>query len=225
VAVILRSQIHESQVTVVAKSKLSIQKSRLILHSRLLPFETHLYLLCTAFSVYKYFYEFLKLMVCIFSGIVTSQNSSRPVTYDSIFVNGITLAIMPRCWNYATVTLTFNCLCSCFLSYMGLNKHKVEWECKIIIPYTYVYVWAFSQIQHNHSLRLPLRTVRPIYNTGVPLPSRCCILYIFSATISTEYFKHAAHSPFFSSKCRLFHNATFFGLYIIHILHRECAKI
>jgi len=43
--------------------------------------------------------------------------------------------------------------------------------------------------------------------------------------ISTEYFKHAAHSPFFSSKCRLFHNATFFGSCIIHILHTGCAKI
>jgi len=28
--------------------------------------------------------------------------------------------------------------------------------------------------------------------------------------------------PFFSSKCRLFHNAAFFGSCIIHILHTEC---
>jgi hypothetical protein len=63
-----------------------------------------------------------------------------------------------------------------------------------------------------------------IYRTGVPLLSRCCILYIFSATISTEYFKHAAHSAFFSSKCRLFHNATFFGSCIIHILHTGVLK-
>jgi len=50
--------------------------------------------------------------------------------------------------------------------------------------------------------------------------------YIFFPTnISTEYFKHAAHSPFFSSKCCLFHNATFFGSCIIHILHTGCAKI
>jgi len=48
---------------------------------------------------------------------------------------------------------------------------------------------------------------------------------IFSTNISTEYFKHAAHSPFFSSKCRLLHNVTFFGSRIIHILHRKCAKI
>jgi hypothetical protein len=67
-----------------------------------------------------------------------------------------------------------------------------------------------------------------------------CVLYIgrsyryppdvpfyifFSTAISTEYFKHAAHSPFFYSKCRLWHNATFFGSYIVHILHTGCAKI
>jgi len=30
---------------------------------------------------------------------------------------------------------------------------------------------------------------------------------------------------FFSSKCRLFHNSTFFGFCVIHILYTECAKI
>jgi len=40
--------------------------------------------------------------------------------------------------------------------------------------------------------------VRPIYRTGTPLPSKHPILYIFSTNIRTEYFKHAAHSPFFS---------------------------
>jgi hypothetical protein len=65
--------------------------------------------------------------------------------------------------------------------------------------------------------------VRPIYRKGIPLPSRCCILYIFFSTnVSTEYFKHAAHSPFFSSKCRLFHNANFFGLYYSHFTYRVC---
>ena len=29
----------------------------------------------------------------------------------------------------------------------------------------------------------------------------------------------------FSSKCRLFHNATFFGFCVTHILNTECAKI
>ena len=70
---------------------------------------------------------------------------------------------------------------------------------------------------------LPLRTVRPIHRTGVPLPSKCCILYIFSTNVNTEYFKQSAHSPFFSSKCRLFHNATFFGfLNYSHFIYRVC---
>jgi hypothetical protein len=47
-------------------------------------------------------------------------------------------------------------------------------------------------------------------------------VYIFSTNISTEYFKHAAHTQFFSSKCCLFHNGTFFGSCIIHILHTVC---
>ena len=50
-------------------------------------------------------------------------------------------------------------------------------------------------------------------------------IYFFSTNINTQYFKYAAHSPFFSSKCCLFHNATFFGSCIIHILHTGCAKI
>jgi hypothetical protein len=36
-----------------------------------------------------------------------------------------------------------------------------------------------------------------MYGTAVPLPSRCLhFIYFFSATISTEYFKHAAHLRF-----------------------------
>jgi len=56
-------------------------------------------------------------------------------------------------------------------------------------------------------------------------PPDVAFYIFFSANMSTEYFKHAAHSLFFSSKFRLFHNVTFFGSCIIHILHTECAKI
>ena len=31
-----------------------------------------------------------------------------------------------------------------------------------------------------------------------PLTSKRCILYIYSTNMSTEYFKHALYSPFFS---------------------------
>ena len=30
-----------------------------------------------------------------------------------------------------------------------------------------------------------------------PLTSKCCILYIYSTNIGTEYFKHSVYSPFF----------------------------
>jgi len=89
--------------------------------------------------------------------------------------------------------------------------------------------WGFTEYTRvlifSKNVFQPLRTVRPIYRTGAPLTSKCCILYIFSTNINTEYFKHAAHSGFFSSKSRLFRNATFFGSCIIHLLHRGCAKI
>ena len=58
------------------------------------------------------------------------------------------------------------------------------------------------------------------------LTSRRCILNIYSTNILIEYIKHAAHSPFFfSSRCRLFHNANFFGSCNIHILNTGWAKI
>jgi hypothetical protein len=56
-------------------------------------------------------------------------------------------------------------------------------------------------------------------------PPDVAFYIFFSTTISTKYFKHAAQSTFFSSKCRLFYNATFSGSCIIHILHIGCAKI
>ena len=58
-----------------------------------------------------------------------------------------------------------------------------------------------------------------------PLTSKRCILYIYATNIRTEYFQHALYSPFFSSKCSLFHNANLFGSCIIHILYTGCAKI
>ena len=58
------------------------------------------------------------------------------------------------------------------------------------------------------------------------LTSRRCILNMYSTNILTEYFKHAAHSPFFfCSRCLLFNNAIFFGSCNIHILNTGYATI
>ena len=38
----------------------------------------------------------------------------------------------------------------------------------------------------------------PYMGRTAPLTSKLCILYIYSTSIGTEYFKHAQYSPFFS---------------------------
>jgi hypothetical protein len=38
----------------------------------------------------------------------------------------------------------------------------------------------------------------PYMSRTAPLTSKHCILYIYSTNVSTEYFKHALYSPFFS---------------------------
>ena len=59
-----------------------------------------------------------------------------------------------------------------------------------------------------------------------PLTYRCCIFFIYSTDIRTEYFKHAAHSPFFPlQNIVYFIMLPFFGYCIIHILYTGCAKI
>ena len=43
-----------------------------------------------------------------------------------------------------------------------------------------------------------LLTPNDVYSgRTVPLTSKCCILYIYSTNIGTEYFKHGIYSPFF----------------------------
>jgi hypothetical protein len=68
--------------------------------------------------------------------------------------------------------------------------------------------------------------VRPIYRTGTSLPSKHPILCIFSTNIRTEFFKQAAHSPFFPlPNVSYFIMLPFFGSCIIYILHTGRAKI
>jgi hypothetical protein len=54
-----------------------------------------------------------------------------------------------------------------------------------ILPSLLTYATRFGFRPHADDHHL--RTVRPIYTTGVPLPSRCCILYIFPTNIRTLF--------------------------------------
>jgi len=46
----------------------------------------------------------------------------------------------------------------------------------------------------------PLTPNDPYRSRTAPLTSKCCILYIYSTNIGTEYFKHGIYSPFFLFK-------------------------
>jgi len=55
-----------------------------------------------------------------------------------------------------------------------------------------------SYITGSGILIKPLKPNDPYMGLTALLTSRRCILYIYSTNIRTEYFKHAAYSPFFS---------------------------
>ena len=66
----------------------------------------------------------------------------------------------------------------------------------------------------------------PYSGRTAQLTSKCCILYIYSTNIGTEYFKHGTYSPFFpfqNAICFIYSNV--FGSCIIHILYTGCANI
>ena len=55
-----------------------------------------------------------------------------------------------------------------------------------------------SQYRSYVSIPFNLLTPNDDYNVRTaPLTSKCCILYIYSTNIGTEYFKHGIYSPFF----------------------------
>ena len=85
-------------------------------------------------------------------------------------------------------------------------------------------LFIVHHVQTKHVFN-PLTPNDPYSGRTAPLTSKRCILYIYSTKIGTEYFKHGIYSPFFPSKCSLFHNSNVFGSCIIHILYTECAKI
>jgi hypothetical protein len=58
-----------------------------------------------------------------------------------------------------------------------------------------------------------------------PLTYRCCIFYLINRYTYRIFETCCKLSVFSSSKCLLFHNATFFGSCIIRILNTGCAKI
>jgi hypothetical protein len=96
----------------------------------------------------------------------------------------------------------------------------------LLLPFSLRYVLEFrKKIVCNSGNTLPLwrlKTYVYIYiyiSRTAQLTSRRCILNIYSTNILTEYFKHAAHSPYFFSlqDAVYFIMLPFFGSCYIHI--------
>jgi len=71
---------------------------------------------------------------------------------------------------------------------------------------THTYSHAHSQqrtltcTQHDMLPQHPINLLTPnddFSGRTAPLTFKCCILYIYSTNICTEYFKHGIYSPFF----------------------------
>jgi len=74
------------------------------------------------------------------------------------------------------------------------------------------------KVQHLEGSGMPVLYIGRAYR----YPPDVAFYIFFLTNISTEYFKHVAHFPFSSSKCRLFHNATF---YIQGVLKFKCKAL
>jgi hypothetical protein len=105
------------------------------------------------------------------------------------------------------------------------------------IPVTHFPYRLKGTMGHNVAFLTPHMTVRLLLflvinhftpnghfsGRTAPLTSRRCNLYIYSTNIRTEYFKHAAHSPFFPLQNAVnFIMLSFWFLYYSHFIYRVC---
>jgi len=71
-------------------------------------------------------------------------------------------------------------------TYITLTLLKV-WQCVNLFTQRYVSGFYFNHLTPNGHFS----------GRTAPLTYRCCIFFIYSTDIRTEYLKQAAHSPFF----------------------------
>ena len=98
----------------------------------------------------------------------------------------------------------------CTTAVEAINKYVIDisHDATVLFHLFYIFIpWICTGLQNPYGYshvcltfsRLMTHIYIYIYPTA-PLTSRCYILYIYSTYISTEYFKHAAYSPFFLFK-------------------------
>jgi len=120
----------------------------------------------------------------------------------------------------------FVCLCK-FINHSQPEKRPSLWHawldlpCKWIVYYGEWHGSACTLNLHLNKSQLKPKRINHLTPNGhymgrtAQLTSRLCILYIYSTNIRTEYFKHAAFSPFFPLQ-----NAVYFKMlpFLVHVL-------
>ena len=96
---------------------------------------------------------------------------------------------------------SFELLCACF---------AVMWKCRVYKLYVVLFVRvSYCSLLLSSDITLHffafyflnrLTPNDPYMGRTAQLTSKCCIFYIYSTNIGTEYFKHALYSPFFLFK-------------------------
>ena len=94
-------------------------------------------------------------------------------------------------------------------SFWGRNFHGTDWISKKLIQDRY----KVNRLMPNDTYM----------GRTAPLTSKCCISYIYSTNIGTEYFKHALYSPIFSLQNAIcFIKLTSLVLYYSHLIYSVC---
>jgi len=85
-------------------------------------------------------------------------------------------------------------------------------------------VKSTNQRLHDEVYINPLTPNDDYSGRTTPLTSKCCILYIYSTNIGTEYFKHGIYRPFFPLQnvvcyiIRIYLVPVLFTFYIVGVL-------
>ena len=132
------------------------------------------------------------MCVCVRSRRITTRWPRAPLPYDTL-----TGAVNEQKLRLSTFPEVF---------YVGNRGNKLQIWLQFVCYWNgtlmYIRLWRLYKIKYNTVLTLwRLTTYIYIYIhvcRTAQLTSRRCILNIYSTNILTEYFKHAAHSPFVS---------------------------
>ena len=91
------------------------------------------------------------------------------------------------------------------MAQLNTDLHPVQ-SIELIIIYTSDSAVQVHRVDKTIFFLFNLLTPNDEYSgRTAPLTSKCCILYIYSTNIGTEYFKYGIYSPFFPLQ-----NAVFF---------------